>query len=288
MPDQAAGLRRIFARSVVRTVAVASGAPGSGRSVVAANLACALGRRGQNVVLVDQGRGRSSVAELLGARCDRDLASVIRREGPLASIMVPGPEGIRLLRSADALRLLATLRDDDEARLAAAFAALDPPVDILLVDAPPAGVATASSMTLASAELVVVVSGDAESITGAYALMKRLSWDFARRRFHVLVARVRSADQAHAVLTNLSQTAERYLGVKLSNLGWIPEDEAVRKAARLGRPAVSAFPDSPAAAALGAAADAILHWPYAGEDCLDGFVQRLVRASRIATLSSNA
>jgi flagellar biosynthesis protein FlhG len=288
IPDQAAGLRRIFARSVVRTVALTSGAPGSGRSVVAANLACALGRRGRNVCLVEQGRGRSGVAELLGVRASGDLVDVIRRDQALTAVMNPGPEGIRLVRCGDALRLFATLPEDQEARLARAFAALEPPVDVLLVDTPAGLSVTLPGMALASAELVVVVSAEAESITGAYALMKRLSWDFARRRFHVLVTRVRSADQAHAVLSNLSRTAERYLGVKLSSLGWIPEDDAVRKAERLGQAAVSAFPDAPAARAVGAAADAILDWSFAGEDSLDGFLQRLVRASRIATLSSDA
>jgi hypothetical protein len=50
---------------------------------------------------------------------------------------------------------------------------------------------------------------------------------------------------------------------------------------------VSAFPDAPSAAALRGVADTVMQWPYAGEDCLDGFVQRLVQASRIATLSAS-
>ena len=55
IPDQAAGLRRMFSRGLVRTVTVTSGNAESGRSSVVADLAVALARRGQNACVGEQG-----------------------------------------------------------------------------------------------------------------------------------------------------------------------------------------------------------------------------------------
>lgn len=278
----------MFARNLVRTVTLTAGKAGTGRTALAANLACALARRGQSVCVLDQNGGRRGVADHLGIRVPHDLADVVRRDRALADIIVPGPEGIRFVAASEATRLLGRLPAEEETRLVKAFGALDPAIDMMLVDAPSAELDNAPCYSLASTEVIVVVSGAAEAITEAYALIKRLTWDFARRRFHVLVNRVRSAEQAEAIFTNLDSTADRYLGVKLSWLGHVPDDEALRKAARVKQAVVNAFPDAPSAVALRGIADSVMQWPYAGEDCLDGFVQRLVQASRIATLSTSS
>jgi len=287
MPDQAAGLRRLFARNLVRTVTLTAGKAGTGRSAIAANLACALARRGQSVCVLDQNGGRRGVADHLGVSVSHDLADVVRRDRTLADIVVSGPEGVRFVAAAEATRLLGMLPADEETRLVKTFGALQPAIDMMLVDAPSAELDSAPCYSLASTEVIVVVSGAADAITEAYALIKRLSWDFARRRFHVLVNRVRTVEQAEAIFGNLDSTAERYLGVTLSWLGFVPDDEALRKATRVKQAVVSAFPDSPSAHALRGIAESVVQWPYAGEDCLDGFVQRLVQASRIASLSAS-
>lgn len=288
MPDQAAGLRRLFARSLVRTVTVASGKSGVGRSALAANLACALARRGVNVCVLDQNRAGRGVAQQLGVRVPHDLADVVRRDRALEEVVVPGPEGIRFVSAPEAVRLLGDLPPEEEQRLVKAFSALQPSIDVMLVDAPAADENAATCYTLASNEVIMLVSGEADSITEAYALIKRLAWDFARRRFHVLINRARSEEQAMAIFGNIETTAERFLSVKVEWLGWVPDDDSLRKASRVRQSVVTAFPESPAAASFRHAADAVMRWPYAGEDCLDGFVQRLVQASRIASLSATS
>ena len=52
-----------------KRVLIASANPGEGRTSVALNLACALGRAGQRVLLVDCDLPNPSVLKLLGARC---------------------------------------------------------------------------------------------------------------------------------------------------------------------------------------------------------------------------
>ncbi len=287
VPDQAAGLRRLFARGMVRSVTFTAADAGIGCSALVGNLAVALARAGQQVCVLDQGMGPRGPADQLGVASSRDLAEVISRNHTLDDVLAHGPAGVRFAAAGQGSRMLGALPPVEENRLVHAFSSLDPAVDVLLVDAPHALAEPTSSWTLASTEVVIVLSPGADAITGAYALMKRLTRDGAKHRFHVVVNRVRTADQARAIFHNLESTAKRYLSVSVAWLGCVPEDPDLQRAMRLRQSVVGAYPQSPSAAAVRGIAETVMHWPYEGEDCLDGFVHRLVQASR-TTLSANA
>ena len=76
-----------------------------------------------------------------------------------------------------------------------------------------------------------------------------------------------------------------FLNLSLEYLGCVPDDDALRKACRLGQPVATLFPESASAVACGMIADAVDQWPYPGEDCLDEFVQRLIQPPRFPVLS---
>lgn len=285
--DQATGLRRLLGAAAVRSIAIMSGACVSGRATVCANTAFALSRRGSRVCVLGES-GAGGAAGRFGLRSGGDLAAVVERRLRLADAVVDGPEGVRFLAASYPESLLAGLAPADEARLARAFADLDSPPDVLLADAPATGGGPVPVPALAASEIVVVVSGAADAITEAYALMKRLTWDFARRRCHLVVNRVREQDRAEAIFGNLQDTASRFLGLELRWLGWIPEDEALRRAERLHQPVIGAFPESPAARAFRDVAETVAAWPLGVDDGFGGFVQRLVQASRIGALADGS
>jgi len=287
VPDQAEGLRRLFSRGMVRSVTITAADRGIGCSAIVGNLAVALARAGQHVCVLDQGMGPRGPGDQLGVTPTRDLAEVIARDRPLGDVLVHGPEGVRFVAAGQGSQMLGALPQAEESRLVAAFASLEPAVDVLLVDAPLALAGQVSSWTLASTEVVIILSPGADAITGAYGLMKRLTRDGAKHRFHVVVNRARTADQARAIFHNLESTAKRYLSASVAWLGCVPEDPDLPRAMRLRQSVVGAYPQSPSAAAVRAIAETVMHWPYEGEDCLDGFVHRLVQASR-TTLSANA
>lgn len=285
IPDQAEGLRRMFSRSLVRTVTFAAGGTSRRHSALVGDVAVALARRGLNVCVVEQGASVKGAAFRLGLAFRHDLAEFIRRDRRLEEVMLTGPEGVRFVHAETAGRLLGSLPLEEESRLTEAFDQLQPRVDVLVLDAPSTPAEGVAPWAIASSEIVVVASAAADGITEAYGLIKRLSRDAARRRFHIVVTRAGAEDHARAVYDSLAATARRFLSVGVAWLGWIPEDPEMVKAVRLHQAVSSAFPSSPAAIAVGAVADTLLSWPYAGEDCLDGFVHRLVQASR--TSSSN-
>jgi flagellar biosynthesis protein FlhG len=278
-------LRRLLASKLVRGVTLVGGKPGLGRTTVLSNVAIALSRQGRSVLLLDQYGGRNCAAARLGLSPGRDLADVIERGLPLEEAIVHGPEGLRVLRGARAFDLLGNLPPAAEEKLGRAFERLQPRPDYILVDAPAGDAVHTPALPLASQEVIVMVSPRPESVTRAYALVERLSWDLARRRFYILANGVRSPGQGSVLYENLARTARSLLNLELEYLGCVPEDEALRKACRLRQPVSRLFPASAASLACAMVADAIDQWPFPGEACLAEDVQRLLRPMRAAALS---
>lgn len=284
--DQSAGLRRLLSRNYARSVTLVGGKGGIGRTAVLSAIAGALARQGRSVLLLDQNAGRNNAVARLGLSRGRDLVEVVEREAAIESVLQHGEDGLRLLSAPEAYARMRRGRNSAiEEKLARAFERLTPRPDYVLVDAPQGEAVHTPAVSLGAQEVVVMVSPQNESVTQAYALIRRLSWDLARRRFHIVANRVRSEAQGAILYDNIARAARSYLNLSLEYLGCVPEDDAVRKACRLRQPLQRLFPDSPAAIACGMLAEAIEQWPYPGEDCLDGVVQRLLQPSRATELS---
>jgi flagellar biosynthesis protein FlhG len=285
MQDQAAGLRRLFSRGAVRTVAFASGARQAARSALVGDVAVALARRGSAVCVVDQ--GDAGAASRLGLRYRHDLAVCLERGLAPEEVAVSGPEGVRCVAARQLARLLPELDAEGEARLGSLLRRAHPAADFVLLDVAAAHSDAGSAWAAACSEIVVVVQAAPEGVTEAYAVVKRLSRGAARQRFHIVVTGATEAEHARAICATLGATAQRFLSVRVAWLGWLPPDEDMATALRLRQAVASAFPASRSAGEIGAIADMLIGWPYPGEDGLDGFAHRLREMSRV-TSSENA
>jgi flagellar biosynthesis protein FlhG len=281
--DQAEGLRRLLNRNFVRVVTVTAGRTGVGKTQAVINLATALARRGRKVMVFDEQAGKNNLEYALGLPGQYDLLDVVRRERHLEEVLLSGPPGVEIVPAARGVKALADLTPSEQEWLVQSFHTLSDSVDVVLIDAV-AGLADhALSLTLAAQEVVVTLSRDPASITDAYALIKRLSRDYAKQRFRILVSKVRETGEGETIFKNFAATAQRFLGVNILFMGEVPYEEELRQAARLKQPVVDAFPASDAAAAFRRLAETVDEWPCPREDNsrLDGFMQRLIMNSRL-------
>ncbi|MDA8382358.1 MAG: hypothetical protein M0037_04705 [Betaproteobacteria bacterium] len=279
--DQAEGLRRLLARGETRIIVFASGCKGSGQTSAILNLGAALSRGGRHVVVLDEAGGRLSLSHALGVDRSRDLVSLARREHALHELLEEHADILRVIPVAHGLRGLSELSSEAVERLAQSLASSPRPIDVLMVDARPgSGVVP---ICLAAPEVVVVVSNSRSSIKEAYALIKVLSQEYGRHRFHLLVTRAEPGD-GETIFANMVEATSRFLQVSLDFMGWVAPDEKVAQSVRTGRTVVEAWPASDCAKAFRGLADVIERWPYPREEegRMDVFVRRLVYSSRIA------
>ena len=253
LSDQAAGLRKLLRREALRSITVACAELTEGHGAVTANLAAALGRQGRQVLLVDC-RGRPhGAAQILGVRSD-------------AGLRAPAPAELRVT----------CVAAEDARGLSRALAGHAADADVLMVDAVPGDMACAA----ASREVILLVRPGAQGVTGGYRFLKRLEGQWGRRRILVLVDGASSRAQADRIFGNLSGACRRFLNLPVEYVGFIPDDERIRRAARLRQTVMEAFPESETARALGACAERLARSPFPADDGVADFAHRWVEAAR--------
>ena len=220
-----------------KTIIIASGKGGVGKSVVAANLGAAFGLRGLSVALVDMNFGLRDLDLYLGLQ-DRvvfDVGDVLERMVPFEKALVRDKRFAELWLLAGAAR-----RGGDESerytevRIRELYGALSERFDVVLVDGP-AGVGRPLRLAATGADAAVIVTTPEHAALRdadrASALLAELG---AARRF-CLINRL---DQAQ-METGLFPDVDQITGVlKIPLLGLIQEEPALRYAANQGEPLV--------------------------------------------------
>jgi flagellar biosynthesis protein FlhG len=237
--DQAEGLRRMLAGPKPRIVTFLSACQQDDKGAMLVNLGASLARAGNDVIIVDACEQEYGVAQRLGVERTPSLLSVARQECGLNQVINQVPQGFGVVSLAK--KRISKGGADEARRLAKAFDVLVKQTGIVIVDGEFGSDDSFPVPIMATSEIVVQVSTSAASITAAYALIKRLSQQFGRRPFGILVTGASEAE-AKVVYDNMSAAATRYLAVKLTSMGSVPADEYLQRAARLGRAVVDAFP----------------------------------------------
>lgn len=278
--DQATGLRRMS--RPVRVVAITGGKGGVGKTNVSVNLAVALAKQGQRVMLLDADLGLANIDVLLGLHPTHNLAHVIKGERSLEEVIVPGPAGIQIVPAASGVQSMARLGPLEHAGLIKAFSDVSTNLDVLLIDTA-AGISdSVISFTRAAQEVLVVVCDEPASITDAYALIKVLSRDHHLQRFHLLASMARSVQEGRELYDKLAKVTNQFLDVTLEFFGVVPYDDYLRKAVKKQCAVVDGYPKSRSAMAFMHLAQKAVHWPVrrAPAGHLEFFVERLVQYSQ--------
>ncbi len=267
----------------LKSIAIASGKGGVGKTNIAVNLSVALARMGRSVMLFDADLGLANADILLGLRPSKTLHDLVAgRADGLEDILVPGPEGILLVPSSSGIGSMANLSPAEHTGLIRAFSSYDKPLDVLIVDTAAGVQDSVTSFCRAVQDVSVVVCDEPASLTDAYALIKVLHQNYGLRRFRVICNMVRDADSGRRLLQKLSSVCSRYLpDVLLDASGIIPMDEHVRRAVQRRAPVVGLFPGSPAGRAFAGLARQAERWTAADTDTggIGFFVERMLQSA---------
>lgn len=236
-------------RPTVRTIAVASGKGGVGKSSLVANVAVALGQRGARVLLVDADLSQANLDLLLGLTPRYDLQHVLRGEKTLADIVVQGPAGVRLVPASSGVPEFAELDDFRRESLLRGLSTLEENADLILMDIGSGVSRQVMSFCLAADEVAVVTTHELPAFSDAYALIKLLAQNGLQRAPHLVVNMADNAEEAEETAHRIGVVSRRFLSLELDSWGFVPYDPAVPRAVRRQEPVVLASPQSPAARA---------------------------------------
>ena len=281
-PSQSENLRRFLNRQPVTVLAVCSGKGGVGKTNIAANIAIALGARQHDVCLLDADVSLANIDVLLGLQPRFNLSNVVRGEADLASTMLRGPGGVRIVPAASGNFCMTELPSGAQAGIIQAFGQLVDQPDVLVVDTAAGISPTVARFVQAAQHAIVVVCDEPASLTDAYALIKVFSQNYGINRFQVITNQSNTRAAGGALFNKLLRVTNMYLDVVLRHLGDVPRDDYLVKAVQEQRAVVEAYPKSPAGSAFGKIAGAIeaLPAPEATSGGIEFFFERLLMAEQ--------
>jgi flagellar biosynthesis protein FlhG len=250
-----------------RITAVTSGKGGVGKTFVAANLAAALARLGQKVLVLDADLGLANLDVVLNLFPKITLHDVFTGRQPLEEAILPAPGGFSVLLAGSGMVEYSRMTPEVREQLQKVIDEVAPRFDRVLLDTG-AGISDVVLYTVSLAdEVLVVATPEPTSLTDAYATIKVLATTQGRREIQLLVNQVRRPGEGRSVRAQLQQVLDRYVSpgldspVHLSLVGEVPADAAVREAVQRRQLLLDALPGTQAAQAVVAVASRLLAMP---------------------------
>ncbi len=237
-------LQKRIANNGVRVLSVTSGKGGVGKSSVVVNLAVALARSGQKVLIMDADLGLANIDVLLGLTPSRTMNDVFSGSRRLSEIMMDGPAGIKVVPAGSGEQRYTSLGHEDRLRLMDEMDTLEDDFDVVIIDTESGISPNVTYFNVSAQETMLVVTPDPASLTDVYALIKLLATRHGERHFKVLVNMARDSGEGNKVFHQLSQVVHRFLEVSLDYTGCVVRDERMVDANRRQKAVVELYPRS--------------------------------------------
>ena len=222
-----------------RILAITSGKGGVGKTFLAANLAAALARRGERVLVLDADLGLANLDVVLNLHPKVTLHDVFTGKVLLEDAILPAPCGFSVLLAGSGLVEYSRLTSEVRQQLVQIIDTVAPRFDHILIDTG-AGISDVVLYAVSLADAVLVISTpEPTSMTDAYAMIKVLATQQQRRAIRLVVNQVGRVGDGRAILKQLQLVADKFVApqlapesgsLKLDLIGEVPDDPAVRAA----------------------------------------------------------
>jgi len=232
--------------SPVKTIAIASGKGGVGKTNITVNLAIGLSKLQKKVLIIDADLGLSNIDVILNIATKYNIRHLFSGEKSLKDLMVEGPHGIKILPATSGIQELTSLSEFQRLRLIEEFDSYEGDVDIILIDTP-SGISTnVTFFCTAAQEIIIVTSPEPTAITDAYAVIKVLSTMYHEKDFKIIINSAKNQNEAKEIFGRLSIVTGRFLNISLDYFGYVPYDGSFTKAVRAQKPFIDIYPNSDA------------------------------------------
>jgi flagellar biosynthesis protein FlhG len=241
-------------------LAVTSGKGGVGKTFFSANLAAALARRGERVLVLDADLGLANLDVVLNLHPKITLHDVFTGKATLEEAILPAPGGFSVLLAGSGLVEYSRLTPQVKEQLVEIIDRLAPRFDRILLDTG-AGISDVVLHAISLADdVLVIATPEPTSMTDAYATIKLLATQQGRRAIRLVVNQVSTAGEGRKIRNQLQLVVDRFVcpqleggpgaPVTLELEGEIPTDQAVREVVQRRALLLETFPGSPAGLAL--------------------------------------
>ncbi|MCT4688245.1 MinD/ParA family protein [Vallitalea sp.] len=268
--DQAINLRKMMRKkqsfsnkSSSKVITVTSGKGGVGKSNVSVNLAINFKKKGKRVVIFDADFGLANIEVIFGIIPKYNLFDLIYNGMKIEEVLTSGPLGIEFISGGSGVQELINLSKDQLNFLNEKLLELDHLADIIIIDTG-AGISdSVLDFIVSSNEVILVTTPEPTSITDAYAVLKALKnrkrEDYKSIDINLLVNRVSNESEGLEIYNKLNKVTNKFLGIGLNNIGFLPQDSYLTKAVIKQKPVSILYPSSKVSKAFEVIANNLLN-----------------------------
>lgn len=241
----------------IKIYTIASGKGGVGKTNIAVNMAIAMQKKGQRVMILDADLGLANVDVVLGIYPSITLYDVMFKNKHLNDAVVSGPGGIRIIPGGSGMMEMTKIDGKRQGELAKQFTELED-IDILLIDTGAGISMNQLSFITFSHEVILVTTPEPTSITDVYSVMKIIAELKMKKKVKLIVNKATSSKLAELTYEKLQKTSSNFLGINLEYLGYVVDDVRVVNSVMKQVPFILQYPNCLASQSIERISDRIM------------------------------
>ncbi len=241
-----------------RVIAITSGKGGVGKTNIAVNLSVALQMAGRHVMLIDADIGMANVNVLMGKVTNRSLIDLLDEGVELEDVVEEGAQGVKYISGVAGIEATLGVNRSAQRRLHRKLDRCSELADTIIIDTGAGLSRNVMEFVLAAEEVLLITTPEPTALADAYAVVKAYTQYTNKRNIRLIVNRIGEEEEGIDAGEKLNRTTEKFLDMRISYLGYVYEDRAVRDAVRNQEPFILSDPESPAALCIKEIAKSIL------------------------------
>ncbi|MFW6273424.1 MAG: MinD/ParA family protein [Halanaerobium sp.] len=240
--DKRSSLKKRTERTTnARTIAVASGKGGVGKSTFTVNFAYNLSKLGKKVLIVDSDIGMANLDILLGIQPKFDIGHLLRGDCALEDALIEGPAGVNLLSGITGDDTFINIGTQAVEKLVNIGSELEKDFDFLIIDLGAGAAENIINTILAVEELIIVLTTEPTSVMDSYSLIKILSNHNYSKSIKLVLNQSDNIKESEKISRRMIKTVGDYLDIELEMLGTISYDRKISTAVRRQKPYSEVF-----------------------------------------------
>ena len=246
---------------MTKSITVASGKRGIGKSCIAVNLALTYARSGQRVTLIDADFGPANAHVLMGCNLRQGPRDVLSGTDVVSEVTEVTEGGVRLISGGSGTVEMLNLNQTTRAQAIRKLQSIAASSDIVIVDAPAGASDNALAFAAASSRFLLVLVGEPTSFVDGYAMVKAARLDYGIRNFSCVFNMAKNRADAWKHYKKFRDVAQKFLDIEVRFAGYLPFSLPIRKSVLSRCPIVRSNPQSRETLAFKSLAHGVLLGP---------------------------
>ncbi|MBS2969002.1 MinD/ParA family protein [Metabacillus sp. KIGAM252] len=248
MNDQAERLRQMIAKAKgdtpkrAKTIGIASGKGGTGKSSFTVNFCLELSRLEQKVLLFDLDIGMGNVDILLGESPEHSILDFWKKNLSFNEIIEKSPSGFDYIPGGRAFNEFFELKGTHLDAFILELDELTKVYDFIFFDMGAGMTKESLQFLLAADEVFLIVTPEPTSLMDAYSAAKHILLSSPETRMSIMMNKTKTEKEGANAYGRISSVLSKFLSKEPKLLGILPDDPAVMQAVIKRNPITQSFP----------------------------------------------